>query len=112
MRGPIAHVELQILFRLAARPSHGYELMRTISADSGGRLKAGPGTLYVAIKRLVNAGFVEEMAPVETSARSRRTYAITSLGHAAMREELARLREIVDRAAQAGWLTHGRSAEA
>jgi DNA-binding PadR family transcriptional regulator len=102
--GPLTHIELQILFNLAAGPSHGYVLMRAISASSEGKVKTGPGTLYVAMKRLVQAGFAEELAPARASARPRRTYAITTRGHAAMREELARLRQIVDRAALAGWL--------
>ena len=110
VRGPLGHVELQILVNLAAGPSHGYELMRAIGVSSGGRLKAGPGTLYVAMKRLVDAGLAEELSPPQATGRQRRTYAITSRGHAVMREELARLRDIVDHAAAAGWLEGPRGA--
>jgi DNA-binding PadR family transcriptional regulator len=105
MRGHLAHVELQILFNLASGPSHGYQLMRTISESSEGKLKAGPGTLYVAMKRLVQAGLAEELKADTGAARAKRTYAITTRGHAVMREELARLRDLVRRADDAGWLS-------
>lgn len=104
MRGPLTHLDLQIMVNLARRPSHGYELMRDIAALSEGRIKAGPGSLYVAISRLVQAGLVKEVTPLRAAPRPRRTYAITSSGISVMEDELARLQRIVMQATKEGWL--------
>lgn len=104
-RGPLGHVELQILLNLASSPSHGYALMQAISQLSGGRLKAGPGTLYVALKRMMAAGLVTTCDPSARDSRSRRDYQITPAGIELLKDELLRLSEIVDQATLGGWLT-------
>jgi DNA-binding PadR family transcriptional regulator len=78
--------------------------MHAIASSSNGRLKAGPGTLYVALRRLVQADLVREIANSNADARNKRTFAITRDGRAVMREELRHLSNIVDRAVSAGWL--------
>ena len=42
---------------------HGYGIMQDVEALTDGALRLGPGTLYTAIKRLVNAGLIEECEP-------------------------------------------------
>jgi DNA-binding PadR family transcriptional regulator len=101
-QGLLGHVELQILLKLANGPSHGYDLMRAIAESTRGRLKPGPGTLYVAIARLVQAGLAEEVGSAGAHAKARRTYRITGEGLRSVREEVTRLKEIVDSAQVAG----------
>lgn len=100
-RSPMPHVELQILLQLAARPCHGYEMMKSIAAESDGRQAPGPGTLYVALRRLNEAELIEESG--RPAARSRRRYRLTRAGRSALDDELHRLAEILTQARNIGW---------
>jgi DNA-binding PadR family transcriptional regulator len=97
---PASH--LQILISLAAGDLHGYAIMA--AARAGGAV-LGPGALYAALGRLLDAGQIEELderpAPELDDAR-RRYYRITAAGHGAMVAELDRLRAILDLARRAG----------
>jgi len=50
----------QILLALADGELHGYAIMQAVSDDTKNMLSMGPGTLYGALKRMVDAGLVEE----------------------------------------------------
>lgn len=80
--GRFAEPALLILISLAEQPRHGYAMMEDIAAFSGVRI--GPGTLYGAIARLEERGFIEA---VETSSR-RQPYRLTGTGSAALQEHL------------------------
>jgi DNA-binding PadR family transcriptional regulator len=58
----------------------------------------GPGTLYGAVKRLLEAGLVEEAGERDDPAvdERRRYYRITGAGRSAVAAETARLRRLVD----------------
>ena len=86
-----------ILLSVAHEPSHGYAIMQEVQDRTEGRVKLGPGSLYWAIKRLVDAEFLEETgAPSEHSAGpSRRYYALTPSGRATLRREVEILADIV-----------------
>jgi len=102
LQKPMGHVELQILLVLSRHPCHGYELMSEIGRSSAGLIEPGPGTLYVALRRLAAGGAISEL---ERSAdrRSRRRYRITSSGRASLRAELWRLERLLRQAKEAGW---------
>src|SRR5215510_1090530 len=72
--GPASDPELLILASLADGPKHGYAIMKDIEAFSGNRL--GPGTLYTAITRLVERGWIEP----EESGHRQRPYRIARTG--------------------------------
>lgn len=99
----MAHVELQILLVLRGGPRHGYELMQEIARASSGEITPGPGTLYVALRRLATDGRIKELAPRADDARTRRRYALTAAGRAALSAELDRLAGLLRRAEWAGW---------
>jgi DNA-binding PadR family transcriptional regulator len=91
----------QILLALAGQPMHGYGIMTDVLARTGGRMKLWPGMLYGSLKRLADAGFVEEIDPPRDAPRDRmerRYYRITRAGRSAVREEAARLREYLETA--------------
>lgn len=104
-RSPMPHVELQILLQLGARPCHGYEMMKAIAAESAGRQAPGPGSLYVALRRLHDAGLIEETG--RPAARARRRYQLTRAGRGALDTELQRLAGILDQARAIGWRASG-----
>jgi len=87
--GRFTNPALLILASLAEGPKHGYAMMADIRAFSGTALE--PGTLYGALARLQQRGWVEPL-PAEDR---RRPYRLTSVGAAALREQLATMRQIV-----------------
>jgi len=63
---------------------HGYTLMETVEAQTGGTVLLGPGMLYCAIKHLLEDGLIVQTArrdPAPEDAR-RRYYRITARGRA------------------------------
>ena len=80
---------LLVLASLAEGEKHGYAMMQDIESFAGVRL--GPGTLYGAITRLEERGWIR---PVASKSR-RQPYAITPAGRRHLQEELAGLRLVV-----------------
>ena len=78
-----------VLASLAEGEKHGYAMMEDIQAFAGVRL--GPGTLYGAITRLEQRGWIR---PVPSSDR-RQPYQITALGKRYLEEQLAGLDAVV-----------------
>jgi DNA-binding PadR family transcriptional regulator len=80
---------LLVLASLAEGNKHGYAMMIDIEAFAG--VKLGPGTLYGAITRLEQQGWIR---PVSSPDR-RRPYAITAAGRGHLQEQLAGLQQVV-----------------
>src|SRR5271170_3399701 len=76
---------LLVLASLASGPKHGHAMVEDIAQICGTRL--GPGTLYGAIARLEQQGWIEPLAPEER----RRPYRITPKGLRALRSKLTTL---------------------
>ena len=80
-----------ILTSLADGPKHGYVLIKDVESFAGIRL--GPGTLYSALAKLEEAGFVAAL-PADDR---RRPYRITEAGREFLYERLtesARIAEV------------------
>ena len=74
-------------------PRHGYGIMQQTESLSAGRVRLAAGTLYGALGALCERGWIE---PVAAPADSRKKeYRLTGAGRAALRGELARLRQLV-----------------
>jgi DNA-binding PadR family transcriptional regulator len=80
---------LLVLSSLAEGDKHGYAMMEDIQRFSGRRL--GPGTLYGAITRLEERGWIRALAGDDR----RRPYRITAAGSTYLEEQLARLEKVV-----------------
>ena len=80
---------LLVLASLAGGEKHGYAMMEDIRQFAGVRL--GPGTLYGAITRLEQRGWIR---PVQTDDR-RQPYCITAAGRHFLEEQLATLDQVV-----------------
>lgn len=92
--GPLSPAVFHILLALASGERHGYGIMREVEADTGGALRLGPGTLYGCLKRMLDAGYVEECderPDPDLDDERRRYYRATDLGLRAVRAEAARL---------------------
>jgi DNA-binding PadR family transcriptional regulator len=80
---------LLVLSSLAEGDKHGYLIMQDVEAFAQVRL--GPGTLYGAITRLEERGWIRPVGPKER----RQTYALTPAGRAYLKEQLAALQVVV-----------------
>ncbi|MCA1608063.1 MAG: PadR family transcriptional regulator [Acidobacteria bacterium] len=87
-----------ILLALSTEERHGYGIMKQVEADSLGKVKMGAGTLYGSLKRMLDAGLVEEgdkrVDPAMDDAR-RIYYKITAAGERALAAELERYEHLV-----------------
>jgi DNA-binding PadR family transcriptional regulator len=81
------HLELILLASLQSGPAYGYALIQHLRERTQGNLDLTEGTVYPALHRLENAGFLESHIETVLS-RPRRLYAITEAGE----RELQRLR--------------------
>jgi DNA-binding PadR family transcriptional regulator len=87
-----------ILLSLAGGEQHGYGIMQEVLNRSTGKVRLWPATLYGSIKRLIEAGLIEQSdlrpAPELDDAR-RRYYRLTPLGGRVLDAECERLQELV-----------------
>jgi len=85
-----------ILLTVAARPTHGYAIMQAVQERTRGTVKLGPGSLYWAIKRLVESELLDEVdAPAREDDDRRRYYALTPFGRTLLKREVEILADIV-----------------
>ena len=95
---PLPAAAFHIMVSLADEDLHGYEIMRRVEEQTGGRTRLGPGTLYSSIQVLLEAVFIVEVsapAAVSTNDERRRYYRVTAAGRKAGREEAERLADLL-----------------
>jgi transcriptional regulator len=88
-------LELLVLSLLEARPRHGYEIGKLIEARSGGRLTFALPTLYPALLRLENRGWLKGRWVEKAGERTRCFYRLTSDGRRVLAERRAEWRQYV-----------------
>ncbi|MFN2594173.1 MAG: PadR family transcriptional regulator [Actinomycetota bacterium] len=88
------HLEGLVLAVLAERPIHGYAVMESLRARSGGAIGIEGGTLYPLLHRLEEAGLVRSSWSTQ-SGRRRRTYSLTARGKRALVEKQGAWHEFV-----------------
>lgn len=89
--------EFHILLAISDEERHGYAIMREVEHRSAGQVKLGPGTLYGAIQRMLDSGWMKETDGPEDDAAGerRRYYRLTEDGRSALSTEAARLQQMV-----------------
>jgi DNA-binding PadR family transcriptional regulator len=111
LRHPLSVPVVHILLALAEGARHGYAIKQEVEERSRGAVRLGPGTLYEAIQRLEDAGYIEEPA-VSPAARGngqlaqRRYYQLTPRGWSVLRAEVQHLGRLVDHARSYPRLRH------
>jgi len=78
---------------LVDKPRHGYALLKDIDALSNGRVRLSTGTLYGALRRLLEEMWIERFAQEDTS-REKQAYRLTAAGRRQLRLELDRMRQL------------------
>jgi DNA-binding PadR family transcriptional regulator len=87
-----------ILTSLADQPRHGYALMKDIESLSDGRVRLSTGTLYGALRRLLEELSIERFVQDDTS-REKQAYRLTDAGRRQLTQELERMRQLMRAAA-------------
>ena len=95
---PLTPAVLHILLALSTKERHGYGIMKQVEADSQGKVKMGPGTLYGSLGRMLEAGLIcesDKKIDPKMDDERRVYYKITGLGQKTLAAELRRYREVV-----------------
>lgn len=96
---PLTPQQFHILLSLVDGARHGYGILLEVKQRTAGELKMGTGTLYTALARLVDLGFVLD---ADRHDARRRYYRLTPLGRAVLGAETARLEALVRHAHATG----------
>lgn len=98
---PLSESTFFIILSLAPAPKHGYAIMKEVEALSDGRLVLSTGTLYGALRRMLEMGWIERVEEPEPDegGRERKAYRLTKLGRRILEAETARLRKLAGMAA-------------
>jgi DNA-binding PadR family transcriptional regulator len=90
---PLTEPVVLILTSLADQPRHGYALIQDIESLSGGRVRLSTGTLFGALRRLLEDGWIERFEQEDTS-RQKQTYRLTAAGRKQLQLELDRMKQL------------------
>jgi len=94
---PLTEATYFILLTLAPGPRHGYAIMKDVNKLSQGRVTLSTGTLYSALKRLLDQGWISRADDLSDGAngRQRKAYLLTDLGRCILETEIRRLEGLV-----------------
>src|SRR6478672_7374975 len=82
-------LDLLILKTISLEPKHGWAIAKRIQQVSGEALQVQQGSLYPALHRLEQQGWIEaEWRPTETG-RMAKFYSLTRAGRSQMKRELS-----------------------
>lgn len=88
-------LDLLILRTLSLEPMHGWLISERIQQVSEDALRVGQGSLYPALQKLENRGWLESEWGVTAEGRRARIYALTPAGRRALSAELESWRQYV-----------------
>lgn len=80
-------LDLLILKTLHREPQHGYGIVNHIVSVSDDALRVEEGSLYPALHRMEQAGWIAAEWTVTANNRRARVYRLTKAGHARLAEE-------------------------
>lgn len=94
---PLTEVTYFILLSLAPGPRHGYGIMKDVRELSQGRVALSTGTLYGALKRMLDQGWIARIGTEDgpQNGRVRKSYRLTNMGERMLSAEARRLEDLV-----------------
>lgn len=96
---PLSEATFFILLSLSPGPRHGYAIMKDSRALSNGRVVLSTGTLYGALKRLLEQQWIRRVEDRgNDTERDRKAYALTNQGRRILNGEIERLEKLVSTA--------------
>ena len=100
---PLTEATFFIMLALAPAPKHGYAIMKDVTGLSNGRIQLSTSTLYGALKRFLEANWIERVDEVDNgveNGRVRKAYTLTQLGWRILDAEVDRMETLVITARQ------------
>jgi DNA-binding PadR family transcriptional regulator len=98
---PLSVPVYQILLSLATGDAHGYALIRHVRERTGGEVDLTASTLYGALQRMLDDGWIAETGEEAGSeGPRRRVYTITAEGRRIATDEARRLQRAVRQAVE------------
>ena len=91
---PLSEPVFFILTSLANQPRHGYALLRDIQQLSDARVVLSTGTLYGALRRLLEDGLIERFKQKDKS-RDKQAYKLTAEGLRQLQLEIGRMKHLM-----------------
>src|SRR5262245_48013009 len=92
-QAPMTEAILLVLMSLAEEPRHGYAIIKDVEQMTTGRVQMSTGTLFGAIQRLLEQGWIQPVEE-EESPRGRRIYRLTPVGRRNLKQEFARMKDL------------------
>jgi PadR family transcriptional regulator, regulatory protein PadR len=89
-------LEVLILRSLQAGPNHAYGIGQFLERQSGNEFVVDNGTLYPALQRLLQRGWVNAQWKVSPNARRARYYRLTPLGKSQLVRESSKWTRFVE----------------
>ena len=93
---PMSESYYYILLCLSKGANHGYGIMQMTEQLSHGEVTIGSGTMYGATSNMMKKGWIKEIVSNEPGMERRRLYCLTETGEEALREEIRRLRRMLE----------------
>ena len=90
---PLTEPVLLILLSLAGQPRHGYSILKDVEQMSDGRVLLSTGTLYGALRRLLDEEWIERIKE-QNSSRGRQAYRLTPRGRRNLQLEVGRMKQL------------------
>lgn len=99
---PLTETTYFILLSLSPKPKHGYAIMKDVQILSEDRVILSTGTLYGALKRLLDLGWIVRLddADPKGNTRDRKVYKLSQHGSSVLKEEIVRLNKLLMAAGQ------------
>jgi DNA-binding PadR family transcriptional regulator len=92
---PLTEATFFILLSLASGQKHGYRIMKDVARLSEDRLALSTGTLYGALGRMLDQGWIERIEDASPGARKRKAYVLSDLGRRILSAETERLKMLL-----------------
>ena len=95
---PLTPTVFHMLLALADGEKHGYAIMRAVEQETQGQMQIRTGSLYGSIRRMIEAGLIEETnerPDPELDDERRRYYGLTDFGRRVLAAEAARITQVM-----------------
>ena len=96
---PLSEAVFFILLSIHQEPKHGYAILKEVQFLSEDRIHLSTGTLYGAIKRLLERNLIAQVEIRDesqvSSKRPRKLYALTNSGREVLEDEIQRIKTIL-----------------
>ena len=90
---PLTEPVLLIMLSLAGQPRHGYSILKDVEEMSDSRVQLSTGTLFCALRRLLDDGWIERYEERERP-RGRQAYRLSARGRSNLQTEINRMKHL------------------